>query len=789
MKKTGLRIMSLLLALVMFAGYAAPVVHAADETDVTDEAVQAVITQLEAIDTLQQMQDKRYTYTVKDPHYDINTTDTGVIERHLARRAGYEEYVSTMFAARIAAQQAYDALTADQQAQIDSALVAKLSDYLPTVFNSGTFPVTPRNDEYVFEAVNGGAGYGYEVSNHMVSGNIPQTFVLVDTSDGATSWTPNGRYVLGQSNYEVLYCCDVMTALEYGTDYKRVNLEDSNYYGEYASRHIRAILQNSYPYVSIEEMKANLKVGGLKAEFVDSLTRSDLISAVQMAIWTFANVNDDFSGASGYFASINVPKNQGIYFTALHDFTNETWEWQPGKRQRSFDSRAEYRVNNLAYYLCNLPGVYATDDQIVISDIKVTRAELLQGSDGLYNIGMYVYQNNGGRESDDLTVTVTSYSENEDGTVSTTGVTKQSVHGQTKLRMSVKASFGDTVKVTVEGTQTLAKGVYFYTPEGGRDVSQSLVGVGQGKTNVKDEEVFEFVDTVGGKGLRIYKTEKGTGYPISDITFNIYNVNGAVGEAPTAEEIATYATAENLAGTVTTDSSGYGEITLEDGLYLVIEEHNKDKVVTPVEPFYLGIPMSETVTAEDGSTTVKLVDVVSVYPKNELVTPPEEPPIIPPAPGKVTGSFEILKCEEGNREVTLSGAVFAVYHTATEEDTDTEIITCEGVQYAVVPVIIDGEKLILETDGEGKAYSPEMECGTYFLVETRAPFGYNMKVEAVPVTVVSNEMTAATVVEVENRKGVLLPETGGIGTAPVLALGGIMTLGAAVALIIRKRKA
>ena len=54
------------------------------------------------------------------------------------------------------------------------------------------------------------------------------------------------------------YCCDVLTGLEYTTDYRRINLEDSNYYGQEASRHIRAILQNAYPYISIEEMKANL---------------------------------------------------------------------------------------------------------------------------------------------------------------------------------------------------------------------------------------------------------------------------------------------------------------------------------------------------------------------------------------------------------------------------------------------------------------------------------------------------------------------------------------------------
>lgn len=69
------------------------------------------------------------------------------------------------------------------------------------------------------------------------------------------------------------------------------------------------VKQNAYPYVTIEEMKANLKAGGLSAAFVDELTRADIIAAVQMAIWTYANASDGGEGGLGYFASINIPPN------------------------------------------------------------------------------------------------------------------------------------------------------------------------------------------------------------------------------------------------------------------------------------------------------------------------------------------------------------------------------------------------------------------------------------------------------------------------------------------------
>lgn len=783
MKKTIHRIFALVLVLLLIAGIVLPVANA---SEVSDDPVQAVIDQLNAIDTLAQMQEKRYTYTASG-RYDAGMTDASLIARHDAARNGYESYLSEMFAARIAARKAYDALTDAQKAQIDAALVAKLEEYLSTVYKPGTYPVTPAEDAYTFEAVRGPHGYAYEVSNYMVSGNIPQTFILVDTADGKTSWTPDGLYSYGESNYVVTYCCDVETPVAYGSDYKRLNLEDSGYYGVSASQHIRSILQNAYPFVSMEQMKANLKAGGLSASFVDSLNRADLISAVQMAVWTYANAADGAAGGLGYQASIDITKNFGTYFTPLHDYTNEMWEWFPGAGGRSYDARDEYRVNTLAYYLCNLPGVAAPDNQIVISDIEITRAEMIPGGAGAYAVGMYIYLNHGGQPDDDLKVIITSY----DDTGEITEQIKQNVNGRTTLDMFIKANPGDTIKVEVEGTQTLARGVYFYEPEGGRDSSQSLVGVGEGTTRVHTEESFRFEENVAEMGLRIYKTETETGSPLSDITFRVYRVQPGEGETvsptPTQEEIARYAVAENLAGSVVTDVTGYASLALEEGLYLVVEEHNTEKVKAPVDPFYISIPMSVSTESEDGTTTVDTVNIVSVYPKNEPVLPPEEPPVIPPTPDNVSGFFEIVKYNSYDKNQRLAGAEFAVYRAVASVEEATDTVVCDGIQYAVAPVYVNGAQLVLTTDENGTAVSPELPCDTYYLVETKAPAGFNLLTEAVKVTVRSSEMTTVSTVEIPNEPGSLLPETGGMGTRLFLILGSTMMAAAAVLLVTGKR--
>lgn len=346
-------------------------------------------------------------------------------------------------------------------------------------------------------------------------------------------------------------------------------------------------------------------------------------------------------------------------------------------------------MNYLAHFLCNLPRAEADNDEIVISDIKVARADLVEGSDDTYLVGMYVYLNEGGSENDDLKISVKSYS--EDGTV--TGNTNFKLTEEREYGVMVSAKYGDTIQVVVEGTQSLGKGVYFYEPKGGRDVSQSLVGVGEGQTKVRAEETFIFEPDVD-MGLRIYKTETGTGKPISDIVFDICKVKPEAGdtvsEVPT-EEIKNYAAEENKAASVITDTTGYASVGLQKGTYLVVEQHNSEKTIAPVDPFYIIIPMAVEKEAEDGTVVVETEDIVSVYPKNEPPEGNEPPPIIPHPPAGVKGKFKILKHDAENRETALKGAEFKVYRPAAEGDTDTETIQCDGTQYAVVPVMVDGK--------------------------------------------------------------------------------------------------
>src|SRR5690606_28975029 len=90
------------------------------------------------------------------------------------------------------------------------------------------------------------------------------------------------------------------------------------------------------------------------------------------------------------------------------------------------------------------------------------------------------------------------------------------------------------------------------------------------------------------------------------------------------------------------------------------------------------------------------------------------------------------------------------------------------------------------TENDGTIKFEDLDYGDYQLVETKAPNGYSLLRNPIDVTI--NEDNHNATVTVDNYKnGWELPKTGGIGTT-LFTIIGLSLMGAAVYMMIRRRK-
>lgn len=508
----------------------------------------------------------------------------------------------------------------------------------------------------------------YQRSVHRIceGGFIPAIYNIVDGAG---------------KQYDV-YCCDFETGILASGEriaYRRLTLENSGYYPPEAASKIRAIAFNSYPVLSLEEMKTRMDKAGYTLN--ESVSEEQLLSGAQRAIWQYSN-SDSVNNQAAYNFSLKIKDGYADVIKAPEGKYKESG--------RQYYNEINENVQKVYNYLMSLNGKEASPGGIVLNSVEAT--PLSTGTSGTADVLLKFKLENdrhGGitlNEKDDLTLAA-------NGKTFPSREWRDEGNGEYSVTLN-GVTAGAEIPLTVSGMQYLEKDAYFYEPVSGRHAAQCFVGVAEGSTPVfargsfrideKTERlaylsVKKTSNRAGTYKFNVYKAENDTKELINTVEITTAEANTCVASEKILLPAGTYIVEEEDA-----IKAGYTLIVTVDG-----KEHtvNSEKVENP----------SVQVTLQENSEAEVTVNFANCY---------EEIP----------SSFGFKKTDE--HDAGVKGAVFALF-----KDEDCK----EPTAYKQT------------SDSNGDVKFPLIPVGIYYMKETAAPYGYYLNKEVFRVEVLVQE--------------------------------------------------
>lgn len=363
----------------------------------------------------------------------------------------------------------------------------------------------------------------------------------------------------------------------------------------------------------------------------------------------------------------------------------------------------------------------------------------------------------------------------------------------------------------------LDKGYYLVYVTGGMKIQSSLVTV-EGETTVSLKTEAPSITKTADKdtvsiGQVVKYTVTGsvpdtTGYSeyvykihdtLSDGLDFVKNANGDALDNANEVNVKVVFTAEgttdpSTAPTTATLDTTKKKMSLDLSAWVRANQTNKGKEFTVT--YYAKVNKDAVVTEKNSA-------------KLEYGNDPDNTTTTTPSEAKTpTYPLDIKKFAKNGGQ-TLAGAKFKLYSNKTDADgANDKAIKVSAVVNKAGHYVVDPTSTTTEFESvasiDGKGYNLHVNGlaeGTYYLVETKAPDGFNKLTAPIEVKItkstdtdvnkwiISKDGTVETdkIIDVENSTGSLLPSTGGMGTIAFTVVAALLVLGVAVSFI-RDRK-
>ena len=362
----------------------------------------------------------------------------------------------------------------------------------------------------------------------------------------------------------------------------------------------------------------------------------------------------------------------------------------------------------------------------------------------------------------------------------------------------------------------LSAGYYLVYVTGGKEIQSSLVTVDADRSTVNlkteapsitkkaDKETAEIGQVVTYTVTGAIPDTTGYDsyvYKINDeLTKGLDFVNNANGTACTDNKVAVKVAftdgtdASTAPTTATLDAVNHRKMTLDLSSWVRENQRNKGKEFNVT---YYAKVNDKAVVAEKNSAKLEYGN----DPDNTTETTPSE---------AKTPTYPLnIKKTDHKTSGLLAGAKFSLYtETEYNKDADTrQAIKVTGINgnYVVDPT---SENTVFESaatkigENEYILHVNGLAEGTYYLVETKAPDGFNKLTAPVVIKITKSADTDVNkwtiskdgtvendkIIDIENSTGSLLPSTGGRGAIAFAVIAALLVFGVAVSFIRDKRK-